>query len=308
MSFSQEWVSSLLRLRPGVAAGEFYIEPGLSRKILERQKTPGIAGRARMPEGSELLVEAARLLGFDFLAVSIPGQTVCWKGPVGALEARLLDEAGFYVFCLVPGGFTRLSWEWGLGETISLCMNRPEEAAFTIRALGDATLDDAKECLDSGCRGVILAEDFAYSEGLYLRYPLLKDVLFPEFEHLVSSLKAPVVLHCDGDASAVLQDLPGLGFAGFHSAEPVGKMSLEECIRITRGKICIMGGFDHRLMSDPQRAGEQASSLLKAAEGTPYMFGSSSGVLDELLDATAVLSAFSAVRDYRQKISHCCLE
>ncbi len=297
----REAVHRLLNLDPPqrLVSGELYIEPGLSQRILLGDAEDA-RKRVSRDQAIELLVAAARALGLDYLgARPCRSEGRYWCGPEGCDEMQSLALHGFFVFCVVEGGFTRLTREWGLGETLSFCAMRPEEAKDTILLLAREQADLAREAYDAGCGALLLAEDVAYEHGLFVHHSLLKEILLPELELFTREFNH-VVLHSDGDVSQILEQIATSGVRGLHSVEPVGKMSLKLCLEVVRSRIAVLGGMRHAyLRADAQSAAAAASRLLSQARGHLYAFGSSSGILDDTLSTQAVSAAYKCVKARR---------
>ena len=283
--------------------GDFYITHRLARRILALYGPRAPDGQDHPPDARtpvDLLAETASVLGIDFLA-ALPGGApgIGWEGPRFPEEIRFLDVSGFFVFCFVEGGFTRLCREWGLGETLAFSTNRPGEAREMFKAVVSEAFRAADQALSLGCRGVMLGEDFAFERGLFLHPFLAREVLYPAFELVLNHFQAPVVLHCDGDASDVLPDIGSLGFRGFHSCEPTGKMTVKRAAEMTGGKICLIGGMaQDALRKDAAAAALHARDLLHQRGRAPYVFGSSAGVLDDSLAPEAVVGAYRAISSH----------
>ncbi len=72
---------------------------------------------------------------------------------------------------------------------------------------------------------VWVGEDIAHKTGLLMTYRFFQDELLPRYRTITAALRKPWLFHSDGNYSAVVEDLIGLGCRGFHPFE-VGAMDI----------------------------------------------------------------------------------
>jgi hypothetical protein len=278
MDLGSAEMRSLLKGSPRVScAGEFQIEEGLARRL------SGLRG----DQGTVAECEAAAKLGLDYLACSV--------GQGRELALPVMLNYGFFVFVLVEGGFTQLVKHYGLGETLSLLANRPEEGERLIHHLLSEQMLMADSLLEAGAGGIILAEDVAYDRGLFFSMTTFSDVVLPEIRE-AQRPGVPVVFHSDGDISSLLRLLKPAGIDGLHSCETAGAMSPALAARELGDATVLMGGLARRaLLSGGPDASDAATDLRRTMRGLRHCFGSSTGILDDEMDADRVTAAFGAL-------------
>lgn len=280
-----------------IPKGEFHLEDGLVTKLL--QLTPA---QDTLKGDFESRVKACELLGLDAL-VFIP------KGGAGKEAWHELkqwrEQTDFFLFALIDGPFQGVSHRYS--EYASFLMNIVRDKAKIQSLAEEVSLGSLKlgqAALESGAHGILIADDIAYNQGLYVSPRTMRDVFFPYLKELVQTFskyvtkssgdKVPVFFHSDGNILQVLSDLKELGFDGIHSLEPV--MDLKK-VREVVGDMCLMGGFDLGWF-DSDGLSKAEELLTTALPGGGYIFGSSAGILDTSLTALNVLEVYGFVEKY----------
>lgn len=281
-----------------IPKGEFYLEDGLSAKLL----------RWTSSEHTEVLdlearIEACELLGLDAL-VFIPK-----AGPREESWKELKQWRGrtdFFLFALIDGPFQGISHRYSdftafLMDTVR---NREKLSKLAEEVVRES-LQLGKAALESGANGIFIADDIAYTQGLFVSPHIMREVFFPYLEELVQELtrhtvtigrsKVPIFFHSDGNILPVLYDLKEIGFDGIHSLEPVMDMGIVR--EVVGSEICLMGGYDLGWFGFGG-TGKADELLKKARVGGRYIFGSSAGILDTSLSAHDLLEVYRFVEGY----------
>ena len=100
---------------------------------------------------------------------------------------------------------------------------------------------------ECGIDCMIIAEDLGYATGVFYSPALMRVNLFPclkEMVNLIHSLGLPVLLHCDGNVNAILDDIVEIGFDALHPLERKANMDLKTIKEKYGGKLCLVGNVD----------------------------------------------------------------
>lgn len=275
---------------------EFHLEDGLVTKLL--QITPA---QNLLEVNFESRVKACELLGLDAL-VFIPKRG-CGEEAWQELR-QWREKTDFFLFALIDGPFQGVSHRYPDFSTFLMDIIRDRVKIGSLAAeISLESLKLGQAALKSGAHGILIADDIAYNQGLYVSPHTMRDVFFPYLKDLVESFskhvtkrreQVPVCFHSDGNILQVLNDLRELGFDGIHSLEPV--MDLKKVREVAGRDMCLMGGFDLGWFDSDGLS--KAEELLTAALPGGYIFGSSAGILDTSLSALDVLEVYVFVEKY----------
>jgi uroporphyrinogen decarboxylase len=284
------------------------------------------AAYPELPDGRPLL--GAHLAARPTRGGRVPG----W--PVDPVELVAPDELDWtplrtmreatprFVLAVLPGPFGELAALGGIDRLLVACWRRPQEVRALAEAMVDYGLALARRGLEEGAEGFVIGEDVAYDGGLLLRPTLYRRIFLPALEREVAALGAlglPVILHSDGDLSALRHDLDRLGLAGLHSCPfaaagagsgaPGGdgdgdrpgtthpRVDGRAPWPLNGGPPCRWGnlGLDAFLAGDEAAVAARVDEAIEAGGGDApgYVFGTSAGILDASLPARAVLAAYA---------------
>lgn len=282
-----------------IPKGEFYLEDDLIARLLQIDD-PNYKGIINF----KAKVKAYELLGLDALVFS-PNK-VFGEAPWAELK-RWREQSDFFLFALVDGPFQGVSQSYSDFTTFLMdTMREKEIIADVAREVIQRSIKLGLEALRAGAHGILIADDIAYNQGLFVSPSIMRKMFFPYLKELLQALslqaesisgtKVPVFFHSDGNILLVLEDLMKLGFDGIHSLEPV--MDMEKVREATEDKVCLMGGFD--LGWFDSHGVSKANELLNTVlPGGRYIFGSSAGILDESLQAPNVLKVYRFINEYK---------
>lgn len=268
-----------------VPKGEWQLAPGLVANLL------GKSG----PVTWEDEVEARKLLGMDLVGLAAgvsEKDTNSFK--------RWREDTDFFVFALVDGPFQRAARKMDFMDFLCRVATREQKIIELVRNEARWGMEEALRAVEAGAHGVILADDIAYTRGLYINPKLVRDIFLPLWEHQVAKLrerKIPVFFHSDGNIQELLPYLVEAGFTGVHSLEPGSGMDIDKIKRDYGDSLCLMGNFDLDFLvraSESEIEGAVKELMAVASPGGGFIFSTSSGCLGEELPKEKVLALYRA--------------
>lgn len=125
-----------------------------------------------------------------------------------------------------------------------------------IERVTDYCIEAGKGMISRGADAIRIGDDYALNEGLMVRPPLWYDLIYPAHVRLVAGLKKaggkdfPVILHSDGDITAILD---WLGEGGIDALNPIqpGALDFKEVVEKIGHKLSMTGAFDLRYFIEP---------------------------------------------------------
>lgn len=274
-----------------IPKGEFYLEEGFVAKLL----------RVIHPESSEEIgfnakVEACKVLGLDALvfAPNLNRGNEVWQ----ELQ-HWRKNTDFFIFAILDGPFQGVYHRYpDFTEFLMDTVRNQRELEGQAKDVMQSSAELGRKALEAGAHGIIVADDIAYNQGLYVSPRIMREIFFPHLKELVQSFSNhPTFFHSDGDILHVLGDLKNIGFDGLHSLESV--MDIRKVREIVGNDFCLMGGFDLGWFND--KGTDHAKELLeRVSPSQRYIFGSSAGILDINLSAPEVLKVYQYVEEYQE--------
>ncbi|SMB99908.1 uroporphyrinogen decarboxylase [Thermanaeromonas toyohensis ToBE] len=268
-----------------VPKGEWQLAPGLVAALLGKTS----------PITWEDEVAARKLLGMDLV-----GLTAGVSEKEASSFKRWREDTDFFIFALVDGPFQRAAKKMGFMDFLCRVANREEQIMELAQDEARQGTEEALRAVEAGAHGVILADDIAYTRGLYISPILVRDLFLPLWERQVAKLKeyqVPVFFHSDGNIQDLLPYLVKAGFTGVHSLEPASGMDISKIKHEYGNELCLMGNFDlDFLIRASEKEIEKAVRELMtiAAPGGGFIFSTSSGCLGPELPAEKVLTLYRA--------------
>lgn len=261
--------------------GELCIDDDLIADVLGIRKV-------RFPHRQEFV----GLLGQDLICIS-PGygtarrlralpspadlewkDTECWA-----------HKTDLSVFVLLDGAFG-----WGvklLGfEKFIVSVSRDSAGiASLFREVERLNADLAKRARAMGADGVVIADDIAYRQGLFISPDMLRKHYFPSLARQAQACRMAglaVFFHSDGDLTLILDDIAGCAVDGLQCIEAAAGMDLAAIKKAYGPKLCLWGNLDPAVLAAPfdrfEIERKVASVLAAGGTGGGFVFGTSSGL------------------------------
>lgn len=283
-----------------VPKGEWRLAPALIAGLLGKEG----------PVGWEDEVAARELLGMDLVALAPAGPPPAAGAPGAAgldysLFRRWRSQTDFFVFALIDGPFQGVARRMDFTDFLLRVGSRDEGIEKLALEEADFTIEVARYCLKNGAHGVIIADDIAYTRGLYVNPVLLRELFLPLWRRQAGVLKAgrvPVFFHSDGNIMSLLPDLVAAGFTGLHSLEPAAGMDIARIKSEYGANLCLMGNIDLDFLVKAEREEEIAAGVRRlmavASPGGGFIFSTSSGCLGDDLPPAKVLALYRSAGKY----------
>ena len=201
-----------------VPKGEWHLSKGLIAGILGKKGALGWEEEAAVRE----------FLGMDLVALGTDAD-VNGSGPDDHRFRCWRTETDFFIFAVIDGPFQGAARQVGIVDFLLRLDRRDGRMKELAAKQAERNLETARRCLRSGAHGILLADDVAYTDGLFVQYPLLRDIFVPLWKYQVSALKSekvPVFFHSDGNINSLLPDLITAGFTGLHALESTAGMDI----------------------------------------------------------------------------------
>lgn len=154
-------------------------------------------------------------------------------------DALKLADKRIAVLGGINGPFTQLFFMMGMEEACIAAYEDPELFHAIMRLSNDYNLQVGKHILEAGADAIIISEDLGYNSGTFLSPEMTRTMILPYVRELTTEFKkmgATIMLHCDGNMNAMLDDLASLGVDGWQPLERKGKNDLAH-VKAKYGKV-----------------------------------------------------------------------
>jgi uroporphyrinogen decarboxylase len=276
-------IAAAMKKRPvdRIPQGELCIDEAVVKSFLGAEK----AGFAEQKDLTDML-------GLDLICLSPR-----WNG-VSELESPADPEVRFpeemndwvtrtelFVLILLDGSFGWGCRLHGFQDFMISLMRGSAQLSALIKRVEQLNCSVARQALDRGAMGFVIADDIAYQRGLMADPEILRRYFFPSLKrqvHEIGSDRVPVIFHSDGNMDEVIGDIVECGFDGLQGLESAAGMDLESVGRQYGEKLCMWGNLDPTYLTSPlgpDVVAAEANSIKAMASQFPgFIFGTSSGL------------------------------
>jgi uroporphyrinogen decarboxylase len=177
---------------------------------------------------------------------------------------------------------------WQLMGFEAFCMALVDDRGLVLEVverLGRETLRLLDRVLDHDVVGAIcLQDDIAYTNGLMISLPMLRQVFFPWLTTAVQHCHAagrPVILHSDGDVLQAIPELVACGIDALHPIEPKC-MAIAAVKRAHGHQLALIGNLDlgyTLTRGTPAEVRQAVLELMRdVAPGGGFLLGSANSI------------------------------
>ncbi len=267
-----------------IPRGELLIDAGFIQDYFRCFKGSGGASH------EDHLIEIYHALDLDLVCLSF-GDLITDQEQEKKIVpyARQLGQEGFFIFCLIDGAFESAMHETGFMAFNKNIIRKPEETAKMIKTFSGNVIKQIEACATAGVDGIILGEDIAYKQGLYISPEIINNLLLPCWMEQVKTaqeLNLQIFFHSDGNINAILPIIAEAGFDGLQCIESGAGMDIKEIKKQYGDRLCLMGNLDPAFLAGgidqgglfPDLNAAVTSLVADAAVEAGFIFGTSSGL------------------------------
>jgi len=236
--------------------------------------------------------QVADRLGLDLICLATQYGSGPAKGGVPAARAASWNaieswagQTDLFIFVLLDGAFAWGIKTWGFQQFVIMIMRRSAEVGELLRQVETLNQRLIRQAADLGADGIVIGDDIAYRQGLFLPPDLMKELLLPSLARQAEACHCtglPVFFHSDGDLGAILKDLAGSGIDGLQGIESAAGMDLASVKADYGHQLCLWGNLDPSCLVEDLSAeaidARVGAVLASGARGGGLIFGTSSGL------------------------------
>lgn len=168
-------------------------------------------------------------------------------------DALKYHEKGYPVFAHVWGVFElsqflfEIDGRPGTQQALLNMVTEPEKSREIYLKLADWSAACAANAIRAGVDVLEVSDDWGQQNTMLFSPEMWRDLIQPAFQRILDMAHeagVPVILHSDGDITAVLDDLAGMGIRGLHPVQESAGMTYDTVREKLGQDVCIMGGLD----------------------------------------------------------------
>jgi len=229
------------------------------------------------------------LLSLDIYCLSMQYQT-----PAGELPqpqsirfpelTEWVDRSGLFTFAVLDGPFGWGGRIFGFEKFFSLCMREQTVLRDFNKAVERLNQELGRRLAGEGIHGLLLADDLAYTGGLFVSPRTMKEHFLPSLSRQSGSLLSlglPLFFHSDGNYLDMLPAIAGMGFHGLHCIDPDCSMDAARVRSVAGRNVCLWGTLSARELercSDTGECERMVEKIRSAASGGRFLLGTTSGL------------------------------
>ncbi|MDN5293384.1 MAG: uroporphyrinogen decarboxylase [Eubacteriales bacterium] len=289
MSLSRERVYKTIKQEPveDVVKGELIIEDNVIAKTLNKQSI-----------GFEERYEFIKWLELDIVTIAPlkKGNEIPQVSELVFPDLEKWAATSLFIFAILDGPFEVGLRFLGLNKFFSLLKKSPQEVLELVEKVENTNRRKIKELAQRGINGVVLADDIAFKQGLYVNPKFLREYFFPSYTRLVEEIKKQNLVaffHSDGNYRQVLADIIKAGFDGVHCLDRDSGMDIKETREEVGKALCLWGHLtveDLKMAKHPESREEVRSFAKKLSARGGFILGTTTGIYDGLdLEGLALL-------------------
>ncbi len=151
----------------------------------------------------------------------------------------------------IGGPLTAAGFLTGFDKILVHIIANPSFAKKILQLQTEYCLEMGKRYIDAGIEIIFLNEDLGDIHGPFLAPKTLRERVLSHLKEICDSLKrrgAKILLHCDGNLNAIIEDIIGLGIDGLHPLERKSQMNIAHLKSEYGDKICLIGNVDASIL------------------------------------------------------------
>lgn len=204
----------------------------------------------------------------------------------------------------VEGPFTRLFFLMGMENACITAFEEPELFHAVMRKATDYNLQAGLRLIEAGVDAMVISEDLGYNSGTFLSPEMTRTMILPYVREMTAAFKkagATIMLHCDGNMNAIMDDLATLGVDAWQPLERKGKNDIGK-VKEKYGKVLTpIGNVDSSITlpfgSKDDVIRQTLECIRLAGPGGGYVLGSDHSLHDGIPVAN-ILTMFETAKKY----------
>lgn len=219
-------------------------------------------------------------------------------------EGLILADNKIAVLGGVLGPFTTLFFLMGLENACLTSIEEPELFHKIMRDATDYNIAAGIHLIEAGADAIIISEDLGYNSGTFLSPPNMRTFIMPYIREMAAAFKkcgTKIMLHCDGNIRAIMEDVAFCGVDAWQPIERKGGNDLGH-VKKTYGKILTpVGNVDSSTVlpfgtkEDVERATLECMRI--AGPGGGYILGSDHSLHDGI-PVENIITMIETVKKY----------
>ena len=237
------------------------------------------------PDGRRILVDG-KIKSKDDLKLYVEQDT----GPVRQRLDELLSAAADtdIGWCYAFGGPAILTAQIGYNDYYALLYEDPGFVHEFLKRWYNSTLPVIETVLSYKPDAAFFSVDLCCKTGMLMSMDMAEEFVLSYLRDLMKpAIKAniPVIMHSDGDNTALMETWIDMGVDALHPVENCGKYNIFEVKKLWGDKMALIGGIDCRLLAsgtpeEIRRETKRSIDLLSVGGG--YICGSSHDIDDNV--------------------------
>lgn len=138
-----------------------------------------------------------------------------------------------------------------------------------------------RQCIDEGADGVIIGDDLAYDQGLFVSPADLEKSIFPGLKEMVDLIKTngkPAFLHSCGNLTRIIAPILAAGFSGLQGLSTFSGNDPLAIREQALHRLTLMGVFELDRLKPKEVESLRAKLLEALSAGGGYILGSAGGI------------------------------
>jgi len=193
----------------------------------------------------------------------------------------------------------------GLSDAMKMCYEQQDLMEEMLDVSADYSARLLQAAIDEGLDTYLMADDFAWKEGLFIPPALFKEIWLPRAQKVIApALNAgiPIFFHSDGKCDDAMDWLIDSGFDGFNPMDPYG-VDYQDYKKRYGDRITLMGNIDVEfplVHGTPEEVDQDVKKHMEVLKpGGRYMAGSSHSVTN-FVPHENYLAMLNAIHKYGQ--------
>jgi hypothetical protein len=206
------------------------------------------------------------------------------------------------------GALMECTWEVFGMRNFSRILRKESQIRRVFDDRGKFTLELVKIFADHGAKLVLLYDDYGFKNGTLMNPVNYRKYIFPWLKQICDAAHrsdCKILLHSDGDLTAILDDIVACGVDALNPIEPTTANPNYDIFKLApqyKSKITLVGNISPQLMSTGTKEEVIAYAkrlLLELGPGGGYIFSSGHSV-----NPSIPVDIWKAVLDVRQKFGN----